>query len=451
MKKRAITVFLVLILCLGLLSAPTSAADRGFEIIEINGYGMLTKYTGPGGNVIIPDDVRSIGESAFEECTSLTSVTIPDSVDLICWTAFKNCTNLVSVTIPDSVTSIYSGAFSGCASLASVTIPVGVRSLDGYTFYRCASLTSVTIPNGVTSIGTSEFWGCTSLTRVTIPNSVTEIGIGAFSHCVSLTNMTIPDGVEVIDDYAFSDCTSLTRVTIPASVTSIGNDAFSDCTDLTVYGYTGTEAETYCKNCGIPFVSINSSDLSPKPTESEPPVVELSAPPTTPASELFNDVVKDSWYEPGVTYVVVQGLFKGMAVGVFSPDLNMNRAMVMTVLARIDGQDTTNASDGPWYTNIVNWAVAEGISDGTMPEESVRREELVTMLYRYAKSAAPVGDLTAYADGNSVSPWAENAMVWAVDQGILTGKNGGLLDPRGFATRAEVAVIFQRFVEKTGK
>ena len=183
-------------------------------------------------SVTIPDSVTSIGSRAFSRCTSLTSITIPDSVTSIGGYAFRDCTSLTSITIPDSVTSIGDNAFNSCTSLTSVTIPDSVTSIGERAFYDCTSLTSVTIPDSVTSIGDAAFYNCTSLTTITIPDSVTSIGDSAFRSCTSLTSITIPDSVTSIRDYAFCECSSLTSVTIGNSVTSIGDYAFSGCTSL---------------------------------------------------------------------------------------------------------------------------------------------------------------------------------------------------------------------------
>ncbi len=129
--------------------------------------GVLTKYTGNGGDIIIPNGVKTIEDGAFEGCTSLTSVNIPDSVRTIGDWAFARCTSLTSVIIGNRVRIIGSGAFCDCKSLKSVTIS-----------------------NSVTVIEWSAFEGCTSLTSVTIPNSVTEIAYNAFNGCTSLTNFT---------------------------------------------------------------------------------------------------------------------------------------------------------------------------------------------------------------------------------------------------------------------
>jgi hypothetical protein len=164
------------------------------------------------GHYSISASVTSIGNYAFWECSSLTSVTIPDSVTSIGEAAFNNCSGLTSVTIGNSVTSIGDWSFEGCNSLTSVTIPDSVTSIGNGAFADCSSLTSVTIPDSVTSIGDEAFSGCSSLTSVTIPDSVTSIEHAAFYGCSSLTSVTIGDSVISIGSYAFYMCTSLTAI-----------------------------------------------------------------------------------------------------------------------------------------------------------------------------------------------------------------------------------------------
>ena len=189
------------------------------------------------GELVIPDTIEgnpvtSIGESAFSQCKSLTSITIPDGVTSIGLQAFFHCDGLTSITIPNSVTSIGVQAFVICTNLTSITIPDGVTSIGASAFSQCTSLTSITIPESVTSIGAEAFNRCTSLTSIAIPDSVISVGFGTFSQCTSLTNIAIPDSVTSIGDYAFGTCTSLTSITIPDSVTSIGEFAFVDCISL---------------------------------------------------------------------------------------------------------------------------------------------------------------------------------------------------------------------------
>ena len=182
--------------------------------------------------VVIEDGVTSIGNKAFDSCSSLTSITIPNSVTNIGAAAFDSCGSLTSITIPGSVTSIGTVAFYNCSGLTSVTIPDSVTNIGAAAFDSCGSLTSIVIPNSVTSIESYAFSACSSLTSITIPDSVTSIGNNAFDSCSSLTSITIPDGVASIESYAFYNCSGLTSITIPDSVTNIGAAAFDSCTSL---------------------------------------------------------------------------------------------------------------------------------------------------------------------------------------------------------------------------
>lgn len=224
--------------------------------------------------------VTSIGEDAFWECSSLTSVTIPYSVTSIGGSAFRDCSSLTSITIPKSVKSIGTCVFGGCNSLVSIAveegntiydsrescnaivetatntliaackvtiIPSTVTAINGafrYTdlisinipssvtnigyaaFESCDSLISVNIPNSVTNIDDFAFWGCSSLPSITIPSSVTNIGLAAFYFCHSLSAITIPDGVKTIGNLAFAFCDSLESITIANSVTKIEANPF---------------------------------------------------------------------------------------------------------------------------------------------------------------------------------------------------------------------------------
>lgn len=185
--------------------------------------------------VVVANNVTSIGDFEFADRKELTSIAIPDSVKSIGKRAFINCRSLTSITIPKGVKIIGDGAFAECRSLTSITIPNGVTSIGDGTFTHCEKLTSITIPDSVMSIGNSAFHFCKSFTSITIPDSVKSIGDGAFSYCYSLTSITIPDSVTTLGDSAFEWCESLTSITIPDSVTHIGEDAFRDCNKLTSF------------------------------------------------------------------------------------------------------------------------------------------------------------------------------------------------------------------------
>ena len=194
--------------------------------------------------------------------------------------------------------------------------------------------------------------------------------------------------------------------------------------------------------------SAGGSTTTP-PTETTKPG-ETTQPGTTtePEPPTFSDVPATHWAYGAVNYVVDKGLFNGTSDTTFSPEAPMTRAMFFTVLARMDGVDTTGGAT--WYDKAMAWAMSEGITDGTNPEATITREQLAVMLYRYAGSSAVSASLTGYADAASVSDWAQDGMNWAVSQSVITGKTGSVLDPQGTASRAEVATMLMRFIQNQG-
>ncbi len=145
------------------------------------------------------------------------------------------------------------------------------------------------------------------------------------------------------------------------------------------------------------------------------------------------------WAEDGIMYCYREGLMNGVGDDKFAPEAATTRGMIMTILARMSGENT--AYSYPWYQAGMEWAVWNGVSDGTNPEGVITREQLAAMLWRYVGSPETAGSLTAFGDADSVSDYAVDAMTWAVEEGLINGINDNLL-PQGNATRAQVATIF---------
>lgn len=162
-------------------------------------------------------------------------------------------------------------------------------------------------------------------------------------------------------------------------------------------------------------------------------------------TKTFADVAAGDWFYAAVQFAASRELFNGTGTGTFSPAAPMNRAMLVTALARMDGQDTTGGAT--WYEMAAKWGVERGITDGSSLDSSITRESLATMLFRYAKAKSADGmELGKFPDADQVSAWARDAMDWALTNGVLIGTNDGALNPSGIASRAEVAAMLHRFI-----
>ena len=267
-----------------------------YQVTSVSGSSNGSGFKNYQNRIILLSNLTSIGDYAFQNCSSLTSIEIPSGVTSIGNSAFDGCSSLSSITIPESVTSIRTSAFYGCSSLTSIEIPSGVTSIGNYTFRGCSALETVTFGDNsqLESIEGYAFDDCFNLTSINIPSSVTSIGQGAFNNCSSLTSIEIPssvikirdrafagtpwfanlqntsygiatasDGqtrfvidvptditddeldmtnVKVIAEDAFDDCTNLASITIPDSVTSIGSSAFTGCSSLEKVNITDIDA-----------------------------------------------------------------------------------------------------------------------------------------------------------------------------------------------------------------
>lgn len=178
--------------------------------------------------------------------------------------------------------------------------------------------------------------------------------------------------------------------------------------------------------------------------------VSLFTLPAQAASQTFTDVPDSHWAHDAIEYVVDEGLFAGTSDTTFSPEGTMTRAMLWVVLARMDGVDTSKTNGGAWYQAGLDWAVKNGISDGTNPNNNITREQFASMLYRYAENAgeditADTSELNKFIDTINISSYALQPLAWAVENGIVSGTSSDTISPAGNATRAQVATMLMRY------
>ena len=251
------------------ISLPDSITSMGTEIFE--GCTSLS-------SVKLPNKCVNITSSTFEGCTSLTEITLPDTVTTIQDHAFKNCTALKTINWSKSITDIQSYAFENCDALAKLAIPNTVTNIGTGAFYDCGGLTDIAVPNSVKSLGSRAFENCDALAKVSISDSVTSMGEKAFydcdaltdvklgtgitqiptscfEHCDALPSVVLPYRVSKVGDNAFKNCVALTEITIPRATTSISSSVFSYPAKMTVYGISGTYAETFANQQGMKFVN----------------------------------------------------------------------------------------------------------------------------------------------------------------------------------------------------
>ena len=485
--------------CTGLTSITFSDAVASIGRYAFSNCTGLTSVT-------IPNSVTSISDFVFGGCTGLTSIIVEGdnlnySSDVSGVLFNKEKTELIccpggmvgSYTVSNSVTSIAEFAFSGCAGLTSIIVegdnPNYSSDVSGVLFNKekteliCCpggKTGSYTIPDSVTSIGNCAFEGCTGLTSVCFLGDAPEIGYSVFQilddesdayinipgltlyYIEGKSGWTTPtwgeeeyptavwDGVNIPQPHTHSYTAVVTAPT---------------CTEKGYTTYTCACGDSYKKD----FVSALGHDFKDG-TCTRCGASDPNYKPVDPTPEAtFTDVSETAWYKNSVDYAVEHGLMNGTGTNTFEPESTMTRAMLVTVLWRYanapkpGANPFTDVPNGKWYTDAVAWAaengVVNGVGDGKFePDGSVTREQMATILYRYAQKVgidtSKHTELSAFPDASRVSAYARAPMQWIVAEGVIGGsrENGqDWLNPQGNATRAEVATILMRFIENVAK
>ena len=466
----------------------TSIGDAAF-----NGCSSLTSVT-------IPNSVTSIGYGAFGSCSNLKGVTIGNGVTSIGGAAFNGCSSLTSVTIPNSVTSIGDWAFGSCSSLASVyfwgnapIIGEGVFqtwdaekqedvNIPGLTLYYIEGRSGWTAPtwNGYPTATWKPDHQHDYTNTVTAPTCTER---GYTTHICECGDSYVDTYVDALGhDYGEWAQTKAPTCTEKGEEkrTCSRCDAF-ETREIAAHGHTEvidaavpatcTEAgKTEGKHCSVcntvlaeqktvPALEHDYTDgvcirCGEKDPNAAPPIV-------------YGDISERDWFYDAVQYATENGLMNGVGGNRFDPNGEMTRAMLVTVLWRYAGQPMgyenkftdVNAKSGSWYIDAVAWAAGNGIVNGIGnnkfdPNGKITREQMAAILFRYANKngidTSKRGNLNSFPDASTVSSWAKDAVQWTVAEGIINGSDGKL-QPKGNATRAQVATILMRFIENIVK
>ena len=439
-----------------------------FDKLNNGGYWIFTQYTENKLETIV------VGTAPNEESMSLFSnslgglktIVIGTGVSEINNYAFGSANSLESALYPSNLT-IYN-AYRGNQNLINAGTKYTVAANGNMGQNTEQAMLTFETPEGktcptVTYLSTNE-------SAVTVDESGKIKAIGSVGQKATIkaqydgtTFAKVDVTISVMIDGAFY---SINPVIADQTYTGL---PLTPAVEVTKNGQTITEGFTveYVNNINVgtatATVKVGDAVVGTATFQivAPPPAPVIPVTPSAPAQLPFNpdagkttftDVAGNAWYTSAVNYAVDKGLMNGTGEGKFSPEAATTRGMIVTILARLDGKNTSGT---PWYQAGQRWAMEYEISDGTNMTGAITREQLVTMLFRYAvknglEAVTLSENLTQFTDASDISAWAVSAMQWAVGQGLIQGSNGQLR-PQANASRAEVATILMRFCELLNK
>ena len=466
------------------------------------------------GDLIIPSTVESVGRYGFAS-TNIVSVSFMGEETTLAQNAFERCTNLQEVNLPNKLETIPGGSFLLCSSLTSIDLPETIKVIGNAAFDECVSLTEIDIPDSVETIYSGAFYGCTGLQSITLPKSLTDINLEytgksnlrpAFFECSNLTDITVAEDNEVYSSYDGclynkSKDTLLyipegkTEVNVANTVEQVERCLFSNA-ELRFYGNAPTFSEdSFSINSGL---GINATIYYPSnnntwsevikddhdgtvtwiPWDVPVSVESVTLSPTTlslktgATKQLTATVKPDNATDKTVTWessntkvatVSNTGLVKAVAAGnanitVKTADGSKTAVCKVTVTASTTAKFPDVMNSSAYYYDAVYWAVDQGITTGRggyfQPDNTCTRAEAVTFLYRMAGSPAVSGK-SNFADVQNTKAFYYKAVIWAVDNGITTGSRGSngtlVFKPDDTCSRKMIVTFIQRYAANIKK
>lgn len=474
MKKRFLSMLLAVLMVLTLLPAAAFADGElsgkcgdnvtwklEGDTLTISGTGPMFDYKSYNGpwdstrmdikSIVVGEGVTTIGNSAFEGCSKVTSVSLPKTLTRIGGHTFDHCSSLKELSIPDGVTSIGGYAFS-CCTFESIKLPSGLKSLGVGAFAYCAHLKEISIPNGVKSLEVETFQYCTSLENVELPNGMTSIGGSAFTGCKAITSIVIPDSVTSIGEYAFEYCLALKEIYLPASLRTVHVTSFFNCGALESIYYGGSLRQW---KEGVTFDGEYSSAYDGTNDGLANAAVYFDD-----ESDPFTDI--DCAFHDYIVAGYAADILNGYPDNTFRPNQSVTRAQFVTMLYNMCGKpdisgygelefkDTSSISSA--YKDAVLWGylggIVSGYSDGTFrPNERISRAQMATFAYRLLKELVGEDVISQYntdsnfTDSGSIANSYRVAVNVMSTLEIINGYEDGSFRPNATATRGASAKI----------
>ena len=447
-------------------------------------------YTSLLTAVSFPAGLTGVGAYAFSRCYKLSEAFLPEGVTEIRDHAFSTCRALSALALPQSLTFIGEGAMEDCQALTAIAIPDNVVVIDGYAFSSCDNLSQITFPASLETIGKRAFW-FTALTSVVLPDGLVSIGDQAFSNCSSLEKATIPKRVQNIGEDVFMNCYSLKQVVFrnPDTLTVAyehvynylwtGPEDSDEDLDDSWWDWVLIDEYPYENALGIPGSTAVYGPHDPERETAEPiedPIdheKEEEFPDyykynygyrylenyaktygyTFYATNVFEDVKEGKFYELPVAWAYGEGVTAGKDETHFGPNETCTRGQVVTFLWNAMGKPEPTITDcpfvdvkpGKYYYDAMLWALETGVTSGKdethfAPNESCTRGQVVTFIWNAMGKPEPTITDCPFVD---VTPgkYYYNAMLWALENGITAGLDETHFGPNQTCTRGQVVTF----------
>ena len=412
-------------------------------------------------SVTMSKNLLKIRSNAFEDCKALVKIEIPDRVELIAGSVFKDCISLNTVKMPKSLKEIGMRAFENVTALTAIEIPQSVEKIGSYAFYGCSKLASVNLPYRLQSLSDYMFHSCESLKSIQIPHNIKIVGDFSFMNCTNLEDVSLGANVSTINNGAFKNCTSLKIITMPQSVKTINNLAFANINTLTIYGVSGTAAESFANTKGYKFVATEVPAASVTLSDSRLALLkdethQLYIKDILPLK--VTDKVTWSTSDEKVATVSKDGFVKCRKIGTAMITVTVGN---VSATCEVNGVGAvtdvfTDVAEGKWYVEAVQYVYNSGLMSGNNgkfnPTQDVTRAQLLTTLYRMAGSPK-VTDYRAcdeFADVKA-NTYYTDAVCWAYSEGIATGNPATQkFNTTGTLARQQLAAFLYRYAEYKG-